>query len=100
MEARKLVGWNVRRMRVAISLTIEELADRARVGVSYLGRLERGEENVGVVTLSRLARALKVELAEFFVKPAPGDKAPKPLSPGRRASKISPRRKAATKPAR
>jgi transcriptional regulator with XRE-family HTH domain len=95
MEARKLVGWNVRRLRVAISLTIEELADSASVGESYLSRLERGEENVGVVTLSRLARALKVELAEFFVKPAPGDKAPKPLSPGRRPSKIRPRKKIA-----
>ncbi len=30
MEARKLVGWNVRRLRVAISLTVEDLADKAR----------------------------------------------------------------------
>lgn len=100
MEAKKLVGWNLRRLRVAVPLTIEDLADKASVGASYLGRLERGQENVGVVTLSRLARALKVELAEFFVKPATGDKAPKPLPPGRRTTKIPSRRKAATKPAR
>lgn len=100
MEARKLVGWNVRRLRVAVSLTIEDLADKARVGESYLGRLERGQENVGVVTLSRLARALKVELAEFFVKPTPGDKPPKPLPPGRHTTRIPQRKRAATKAAK
>lgn len=97
-EARKLVGWSAPAGRYP--LAVEELTNKARVGESYLGRLERGQENVGVVTLSRLARALKVELAEFFVAPGPGDKAPKPLPPGRRATRISDRRSTAKKGAK
>lgn len=95
MEARKLVGWNLRRLRVAQQLTIEDVAGKARVGESYLSRLERGEENVSILTLGRLARALRTELADFFVKPAPGEKPPRPMPAGRRSSKIQPRKKTA-----
>ncbi|TAJ36874.1 MAG: XRE family transcriptional regulator [Reyranella sp.] len=84
MEARKLVGWNVRRLRVAEPYTIEELAEKAGVDGSFLARLERGQVNVGVVILDRLRRALGVRLTELFVEPAPGEKPPRPLPPGRR----------------
>ena len=80
-------------MRVAKLLTIEDVAGKAGVGESYLSRLERGEENVSVLTLSKLARALRAELGEFFLKPAPGEKPPRPLPAGRRPSKIRPRKK-------
>jgi transcriptional regulator with XRE-family HTH domain len=94
MEARKLVGWNLRRLRVANQLTIEDVAGKARVGESYLSRLERGEENVSVLTLQRLSRALKAKLIEFFAEPAPGEKAPRPLAPGRKRTRA--RRKSAS----
>ena len=84
MEARKLVGWNVRRLRVAEALTIEALAEKAGVDGSFLSRLERGEVNVGVVILDRLRRALGVKLTELVVEPVPGEKPPRPLPPGRR----------------
>jgi len=80
------VGWNVRRLRVAKRLTIEDLAGRAVVGESYLSRLERGEENVSVKTLAKLAKALRSKLADFFVEPAPGARAPRPLPGGRKPS--------------
>lgn len=85
MEVRKLVGWNVRRLRVGAELTIEELAYRAQVGESYLSRLERGEENVGVVLLSRLAKVLRVAVAELLREPEAGEKPPVPLRAGRKA---------------
>lgn len=94
MEAKKLVGWNLRRMRVAKRLTIEELADRARINESYLARLERGEVNVGIVILSRLARVLSAKLADIVVEPAPGERAPRPLSAGRQPSKPAKRKTA------
>jgi transcriptional regulator with XRE-family HTH domain len=84
MEARKLVGWNVRRLRVAKELTIEELADRAGADASFVARLERGQVNVGVDMLQRLAKPLGVKLADFAIEPAAGAKPPKPLRAGRR----------------
>jgi transcriptional regulator with XRE-family HTH domain len=85
MEARKLVGWNVRRLRVARELTIEELAGRADADASFVARLERGQVNVGVDMLQRLAKPLGAKLADFTVEPAPGEEPPKPLRAGRKA---------------
>lgn len=87
MEARKLVGWNLRRLRVAKGLTIEDLADKARVGASYLSRLERGEENVSVLTLAKLVRAVSAKLADVVVEPGLGEKAPKPMPAGRKRTR-------------
>jgi transcriptional regulator with XRE-family HTH domain len=84
MEARKLVGWNVRKLRVERGVTIEHLAGEAEIGASYLAQLERGEVNVGIVILGRLAQALGAELSDLTVEPAAGSRPPKPLSAGRR----------------
>jgi Helix-turn-helix. len=84
MEAKKLVGWNVRRLRVGRGMTIESLAGEADIDASYLARLERGEVNVGVVILDRLGKALAAKLADLVVEPAAGAKPPKPLKAGRR----------------
>jgi transcriptional regulator with XRE-family HTH domain len=87
MEARRIVGWNVRRLRVAKQLTIEDLADEARTDTSFLARLERGQVNVGLDILERIGHALKAELTDLVVKPAPGDKPPQPLKAGRRPTR-------------
>jgi transcriptional regulator with XRE-family HTH domain len=84
MEAKKLVGWNIRRLRVARGMTIEHLAGEADIGASYLAQLERGEVNVGVVILDRVAKVLAAKLADLVVEPAPGAKPPKPLPAGRK----------------
>jgi len=93
MEARKLVGWNVRKLRVERGVTIENLAGGAEIGASYLAQLERGEVNVGVDILGRLAQALGAKLAELTVEPAAGSKPPKPLKAGRRPRKGGPVRR-------
>jgi transcriptional regulator with XRE-family HTH domain len=87
MEAKKLVGWNIRRLRVARCLTIEELAAEADVAPAYLGQVERGAVNVGVVILGRVANTLGARLAELFVEPLHGAKPPTPLKAGRRRMK-------------
>lgn len=84
MEAKKLVGWNLRRLRVAKGLTIEELAGRADADASFVARLERGQVNVGVVMLDGLAKQLGAKLSDFTVEPEPGAKPPKPLRAGRK----------------
>lgn len=84
MDAKKLVGWNLRKLRVAKGYTIEELADRAAADSSFIARLERGEVNVGVVKLEQLARPLGAKLADFFIEPDPGTEPPRPLPAGRK----------------
>lgn len=86
MEVRKLVGWNIRRLRLDRGLTIEALAGEADVSPAYLGQLERGRENVGVVLLDRLGRALGAELSDLVAAPKPGEE-PTQASPTRRRPK-------------
>ena len=84
MKARALVAWNLRRIRVALGLSQEILAVDAGLDRSYVGRLERGTENVSVDILDRLAVALDVSVGEFLLPPKPGERAPQPLRGGRK----------------
>ncbi|MNQ88225.1 anaerobic benzoate catabolism transcriptional regulator [compost metagenome] len=52
---------NVRRRRLELDLSQEELAERAGVHRTYVGMLERGEKNVTIYNIDRLAGALEVE---------------------------------------
>ncbi len=42
MEVRALIGWNLRRLRVAKGLSQERLALAAGIDRAYVGRVERG----------------------------------------------------------
>lgn len=84
MEAKKLVGWNVRKHRVARRMTLEDVAVSARTNASYVAEVERGEANIGIELLDKLARALSVSPSELLVEPKPGEKPPAPLKAGRR----------------
>lgn len=55
-----------RRLCEALDPTQEELADRAGLHPNYIGRIERGESNVGVKALFKLARELGVSPAALF----------------------------------
>jgi transcriptional regulator with XRE-family HTH domain len=85
MEAKKLVGWNLRRLRVAKGLTIEELAGIGDADASFVARLERGQVNVGIVMLERLAKAAGARISDLVIEPEAGSKPPKPLPAGRKA---------------
>jgi transcriptional regulator with XRE-family HTH domain len=65
MDGRALVAWNLRRIRVARGLSQERLAFDAGVDRSYVGGLERSEENPTVDLLGRLAKILQVSLSEL-----------------------------------
>jgi transcriptional regulator with XRE-family HTH domain len=66
MRGRDLVAVNVRRIRVAKGVSQERLASDSAVDRSYLGGVERGEENPTVDVLDRLAATLAVPIAELF----------------------------------
>lgn len=87
MDARKLVGWNLRRLRVERDLTLEELSHQADLSASYLGHVERGAANSSVDKLSKLAKAMRVKMADLFIDPPQGAQRPKPLPAGRKSNK-------------
>lgn len=85
MDARAIIGWNLRRLRVEQGLSQERLALAAGIDRAYVGRVERGSENVTITTLEALAIALAVPVATLLIEPAPGAEQPRPLRAGRRA---------------
>jgi len=60
MDMRRLVGRNVRRLRLAKGLTQEQLSDLCGHGQNYISSLETGFRNPTVVTLWELAQTLGV----------------------------------------
>lgn len=62
----KRFGQRVRELRQAAGLSQEELAERCRLHRTYIGGIERGERNVGVLNLLQLARALRVRPGELL----------------------------------
>jgi transcriptional regulator with XRE-family HTH domain len=87
MDGRALVAWNLRRIRTRQGVSQEKLALESNVNRSYVGGLERQEENPTVDILDRLAKALSVPTSELFVAPTKGSSPPKPLKAGRRSSR-------------
>lgn len=57
-EALAAFGDNVRRARVSLGLSQEELADRCGLHRTYVGGIERGERNLGLLNVLRIASAL------------------------------------------
>ena len=62
---RKILGENIRTHRRNMGWSQEKLAEKANLHRNYIGDIERGEENVSVDTLMRIATVLKVTLSEL-----------------------------------
>jgi transcriptional regulator with XRE-family HTH domain len=65
----KTFGKAVRKLREERGLSQEALADLCGLHRTYIGGIERGERNVGLLNVLRIAKALGVEpsvlLADF-----------------------------------
>jgi transcriptional regulator with XRE-family HTH domain len=62
------LGEAIRRIRQEQEMSQEKLALLAEVDRSYVGRVERGDNNVAVLTLKRLADALGVTMTELMAE--------------------------------
>ena len=68
MRAR--VGRMVRAFRLLRGLSQEQLAERAGSSSKHVGRIERGQVNVGLDRLAKIARALSVNVGDLFAESA------------------------------
>ncbi len=64
-RARLVFAENVRKFRQKYSLSQEALAERAYLHRTYVGSVERGERNISIDNMERLAEALGVKLRDM-----------------------------------
>ena len=62
------LGRVIRETRLAKGISQENLALLAEVDRSYVGRVERGDNNVAILTLAKLAKALGISVAKLMQK--------------------------------
>ena len=55
-------------LRLATGMSQEELAKKAGVHRTYVGMIERGEKNVTLKNLAKIAHALRIPLEELVSK--------------------------------
>ncbi len=60
LDVNKKLGTRVRQLRTERRWSQEELADRAQLHRTYIGGIERGERNVSLHNIVRIATALGV----------------------------------------
>lgn len=65
VELLKVFGDRLRELRISKKLSQEQLANLADIPLSQVGRIERGEINPTLSTLSALAKALKISIAQL-----------------------------------
>jgi transcriptional regulator with XRE-family HTH domain len=59
-------GRRVRERRLALGLSQEKLAELAGVHRTYMSEIERGERNVALINISRVARALRLDAGDLL----------------------------------
>ena len=66
IDPRAQLGEAVRRKRLALKLSQEGLAERADLHWTYIGGIERGERNVGLLNIVKIARALETTASQLL----------------------------------
>jgi transcriptional regulator with XRE-family HTH domain len=64
----KQFGARVRRRRKALGLSQETVAARAGLDRTYVGGIERGERNVALLNILRIAEALDIDPGELVTR--------------------------------
>jgi transcriptional regulator with XRE-family HTH domain len=65
-DVKRRFGAAVRRRRIELNLSQEELADRAALHRTYIADIERGARNVSLQNIEKLAQALQVSVSDLF----------------------------------
>lgn len=60
------VGRAIRAVRLLKEISQEQLANETGIDRSYMGGVERGEHNLTIMTLGKIARGLRMTCAELL----------------------------------
>lgn len=66
MDIKKKFGRNLKRLRLKKGISQESLALTAELDRTYIPSIEKGERNVSITVVEKLANALNVNISEFF----------------------------------
>ena len=67
-EVLKRFGKNIKESRNETGMAQDELAAKAKIHRTYMGRIERGESNPPLWTIYKIATALKKKISELFTE--------------------------------
>ncbi|MGJ7579771.1 helix-turn-helix domain-containing protein [Variovorax sp. RHLX14] len=62
------LGLAIRHSRKALGISQEELAHQSAIDRSYMSSIERGMQNPGVISIFRIAAALKMSTADLMAE--------------------------------
>jgi len=65
-EINKRVGFNIRKYREKKGWSQEQLAFEADLHRAYIGQIERGEKNIGLINLQKIAEALRIQIQKLL----------------------------------
>ena len=65
-EVLRAFGAAVRARRQELGLSQEDLADASSLDRTYIGGVERGERNVSLINIYRIASALNIHPGDLF----------------------------------
>ena len=65
-EINKQIGLKIRRYRKKKGWSQEQLAFEADLHRAYIGHIERGEKNIGLINFEKIAKALQVSSKELM----------------------------------
>jgi transcriptional regulator with XRE-family HTH domain len=68
MDTLTNIGQNIRSLRKSKHLSQEELAELSGLHRTFIGAVERGERNISINTLSKIAFALDTSLKELLIQ--------------------------------
>lgn len=60
------IGKKIRFLRKQRNLSQEEFADLANIDRTYIGGVERGERNITILIVKKIADALEVSVKDLF----------------------------------
>jgi transcriptional regulator with XRE-family HTH domain len=66
MDIRNKFGKKVKQLRIENGWSQEKLAMAADLDRTYIPSIEKGERNVSIVVIEKIAKALKIQISDMF----------------------------------